>query len=517
MKGITVPLRTMPGARNAVLVTAIGAFVLAGVLICVPVSESQSTFSLVFTQVPYRPAAHTKPDGGLLLNTAPGNDSRIAALRPGGSPEILTPEFAAAADPSVSFDGRRILFAGKRSARDNWDVWEMDADGAKKRQITKNFGDCREPEYLATSSITPPEFDSKVRWITFTSDAAGSYQEGTSAPARSLYATNLEPVPGRDSVVWRTTFNLSSDFSPVVLRDGRVLFTSRQKFESEPEKYPLLAANWDGTGLNLFCGSGEGAQLKTMACEMPDRTLVFVESANPRDSGGQLARVSFKRPLHSYEHLSRGDGRYLYPHPVPGGKLLVSYSPGRDSYGIYYFDFAKGAPGEKVLADPKWDNLDAQPVAARPEPTGLISAVVDSLNWGHLHCLSVYDSDVPEVQRIPKGAVKRVRFLEGVPASRGGQRSTPGRSPQAHTRLMGEAPVEADGSFFVQVPADTPFVIQLLDDKGAILETMPRWIWVRRGTSRGCIGCHENKELAPENRVSDAILKAAPHILKPEE
>lgn len=279
----------------------------------------------------------------------------------------------------------------------------------------------------------------------------------------------------------------------------------------------MLAANWDGTGLNLFCGNSQGALLKTMACEMPDRTLVFVEAANLNDSGGQLARVSFRRPLHSYEALTRGGGRYLYPHPSPDGKLLVSYSSGRESYGTYFFNFEKGAPGEKVLNDPKWESLDAQPVVARPEPTGLISTVVDSLNWGHLHCLSVYDSDRPEVRQIKKGMVKKVRFIEGVPAPLSTQQTAPNKNLEIGTRLIGEAPVEPDGSFFVQVSADTPFVIQLLDDKGAVLQTMPRWIWVRRGTSRGCIGCHENKELAPENRVSDAVRRAEPHILSPKE
>jgi len=159
--------------------------------------------------------------------------------------------------------------------------------------------------------------------------------------------------------------------------------------------------------------------------------------------------------------------------------------------------------------------LDAQAVVPRPEPQGLISSVVDSLTWGQLHCLSVYESDLPEVGAIRKGDVKRVRFVEGVP----GSAMQPGRSPsqsipEAGTRLLGEAPVEADGSFFVEVPADTPFLIQLLNEGGKVLETMPRWMWVRRGTSRGCIGCHENKELAPENRVSDAVRKAVPWVLR---
>jgi hypothetical protein len=480
-----------------------------------PVTSSRSNCPIVFTQVPFIADLHGGRAGRFLLDGAAGQGSRIVFLAPHGSPEVLTPEFAAAADPSVSFDGQRILFSGKRTAQDKWEIWEMDTDGRNKRQITRDIGNCREPEYLARSSITPPEFEDKVRWITFTSDAAGSYEEGKTELTTSLYATNLEPIAGRGSVVRRSTFNLSSDFSPVVLQDGRILFTSRQNSAHSPEKFPLLAVNWDGSGLNLFCGSGQGTKFKTMACEMPDRTVVFVESADPKGSGGRLARVSFRRPLHSYEPLSRGTGLYLYPHPSDDGALVVSFSPGRESYGVYSFDFAKGMPGGQIFDDPKWEDLDAQAVVPRTEPQGLISAVVDSLSWGHLHCMSVYESDLPDVKAIRRGDVKRVRFVEGVPASAAQRGKPPSQStPDAETRLLGEAPVEPDGSFFAEVPADTPFLMQLLDESGKVLETMPRWIWVRRGTSRGCIGCHENKELAPENRVSDAVKKGKPWVLR---
>jgi hypothetical protein len=480
-----------------------------------PGISGQLNCSVVFTQVPFTAIRRGDQAGRSLLSGAADKESRIVIMAPRGSPAVLTTEFAAAADPSVSFDGKRILFSGKRKAQDKWDIWEMDVDGQNKRQITRDFGNCREPEYLARSSITPPDFGDKVRWITFISDAAGTCEEGKPELATSLYAANLEPIQGRGSVTRRSTFNLSSDFSPTVLQDGRVLFTSRQKCADSPERFPLLAANWDGTGLNLFCGADQGAYFKTMACEMPDRTLVFVESAHPTDSGGRLARVSFRRPLHSHEPLSRGTGLYLFPHPWPAGTLVVSYSSGKESYGVYLFDFAKGMPGERIFDDPKWEDLDAQAVAPRPEPQGLISSVVDSLPWGHLHCLSVYESDLPEVKAIRKGDVRRVRFVEGVAASATQPRSSSSLSaPDAGTRLLGEAPVEPDGSFFVEVPADTPFLIQLLDEQGKVLETMPRWMWVRRGTSRGCIGCHENKELAPENRVSDAVRKAVPFVLR---
>ena len=80
-------------------------------------------------------------------------------------------------------------------------------------------------------------------------------------------------------------------------------------------------------------------------------------------------------------------------------------------------------------------------------------------------------------------------------------------------RILGEAPVEQDGSFYVNVAGDVPFYLQTLDGQGRALQTMRAWIWVRKGDQRGCIGCHEDKELAPENRATDALVRAAPVTL----
>jgi hypothetical protein len=469
----------------------------------------------VLTQVPYKPGLHGGKPVGFLLNRAAVKGSRVCFLSASGVLTVLTPEFAAASDPSLSFDAKRIVFAGRRTLQETWNIWEMDIDGGHKRQVTRDFGNCREPEYLATSSITPPDFADRVRWVAFVSDAAGVYREGSTELATSLYATNTEPIQGRGAVTWRTTFNLSSDLSPTVLRDGRVLFTSMQLTARSPGagvRYPLLAANWDGSGLNVFAGDAEGGALRTMGGETPDRYLVFIESANPAAMGGRLARVSFRRPLRSYEPLSRGEGYYLYPRPLTDGRLIVSYTRGKESYGLYYFDPEKGGSGARLYDDPRWEDLDAQAVEPRPEPTGLISSVVEKLDWGELHCISVYDSDRPEMARVRRGDVKQVRLLTGDPAVAVGR--SPKIPPETRTRVLGVVPVEPDGSFFIRLPGDTPFYMELLDGQGKVLEAMTRWIWVRRGTSRGCIGCHENKELAPENRVSDAVRRAEPHDIR---
>ena len=65
---------------------------------------------------------------------------------------------------------------------------------------------------------------------------------------------------------------------------------------------------------------------------------------------------------------------------------------------------------------------------------------------------------------------------------------------------LGEAPVEKDGSFFVEVPANQPVRFDLLDAKGQVLRAEHSYIWARPGEQRGCAGCHSSKAVAPENR-----------------
>ncbi len=470
---------------------------------------------LILCQAPHRAPAK---GGAFAYRLPPIEGGRIVLLDRSGAVTLLTSEFVSSSDPSLSYDGKKVLFTGKRERHEPWNVWEMDIDGTNKRQLTSGFGNCIQPRYLAKSAITPPEFEDKVRWIAFVSDGAAQLDERGDGLSTALYAQSLEPIQSRGIVRRRCTFNLSSDFSPTVISDGRIVFTSHQPgVGGGPARgvYPLFVSNWDGTVVSIFVGGFEGGILKTMACETPDRRVVFVESAGETaDGSGQLAAISFKRPLHSHEVLSKGIGLYRAPLALPDGRLLVSYTNGRDSRGIYQFDFASGGAGRRIHSDPKWDDMQAVAVVERPEPQGLLSAVVDSEKTADLQCMNVYDSDLPNAAAIKKGEVKSVRFIEGepLPVSEGSGEGR-GVAVRSSRRILGEVPVEPDGSFYVRLPADTPFQVQTLDESGMVLQSQRGWIWVRRGTSRGCIGCHENKELAPENRATQALIKIQPHSL----
>ena len=470
--------------------------------------------ALVLTQEPAG-AWQASGKGGWPLRIAKPDGTRIVVLEPGKDIRVLSRGFASACDPCVSMDGKRVLFAGKKEAASPWDIQEIGIDGSDLRRITEGLGDCFEPEYLARGAIVAPDYKEKIRWIVFTSTAPGHTVEAGAERCTSLYVRSLEPIPGMGIVTWRTTYNLSSDFSPAVLSDGRVLFASWQDF---PGRWPagapgsggpqgrvqLFTVSWSGEDINLFYDEDAAAAVKCMACEGPDRSIIFIESdGSTADRSGSLARVLLKRPFKTREVLSRVPGRYRDPRLLPDGNLLVACAPEGKGYGLYIFDFAKGGPGAVVHDSTAWDDVDGMAIAERPEPLGRITMVNPKAKTASLTCLNVYDSDLPQVQAIPKGAAKRVLFIEGVP---GGSKDAPGGSPAA--RVLGEAPIEEDGSFLVQILPEVPFTLQILDAKGGILAAMRSWIWLQQGDERSCIGCHADRELAPENRVTEALLKA---------
>jgi hypothetical protein len=72
----------------------------------------------------------------------------------------------------------------------------------------------------------------------------------------------------------------------------------------------------------------------------------------------------------------------------------------------------------------------------------------------------------------------------------------------------GVVQVEKDGSFYLKVMSDIPFQIRTLDEKGNIINGPCSWLWLRPNERRGCVGCHQDPELVPENRVSLAVKKS---------
>ncbi|HPM80048.1 MAG TPA: hypothetical protein PLF81_05085 [Candidatus Anammoximicrobium sp.] len=474
---------------------------------------------IVVTQLPAGgPVAQDTPRSSDLLRDAYGEGGRLAVVDPDGTKRRLVESFHSACDPNVAFDGKRLLLAGKKTAQDNWNVYEIGVDGSGLRQITQGIGDCRCPSY---QSAFYQISDANEAWhqITFVCSRADELNETGTAPATALYSCRLD---GSD--VRRLTYNLSSDYDPYLMWDGRLVYASWQRRTLEHGllgRVILLSANLDGTDPEPVCVE-RGRRIKHMACDTAGGLIVFVEADRvPWDGAGLLSCVSTRRPLHTYRPITEpADGLFHSPSPLPDGTILVSRRPadGSGTHGVVRFD-PVSKQMQTVFDDPEFHDMQAKLVAPRAEPDGRSSPRSDDDPFGKLYCLSVYTNDFQDATWLPAGTVKTVRLLEGISRRADASAGASPRavlSPLAPRRILGEVPIGADGSFNVAVPANVPVELQLIDAGGLALRSCG-WVWTPNHFNQGCIGCHEDRELTPENFLVDALKQPTVVVAPPVE
>jgi hypothetical protein len=165
-----------------------------------------------------------------------------------------------------------------------------------------------------------------------------------------------------------------------------------------------------------------------------------------------------------------------------------------DTHGVYCLDPA-GGKLEKIFDSPDYHDVQAKIISPRPEPDGRSSVVTEKDPNGKLYCINVYINDLARPEWMPRGTAKRLRVIEGFRKA---------AMPIIQRRILGEIDIEQDGSFNIEIPANTPIELQMLDADGIALRSCG-WIWAKNHEPRGCIGCHEDGELTPENVLVDAV------------
>ncbi len=453
---------------------------------------------------------------------------KLSPPRPDGKLTVLTPEFYGADEPELSYDGTKIIFSGRRTPQDGWEIWEMDLDGKNKRQITRGMADACSPYYLPDGRI----IFSSTRHVAM--DPHKRRDEYDRDYARLVHRCDPD-----GSNVEQISFNLSSDSEFIVLSDGRVLFQSWQhhgmRFHTSGAS-ALFTMNPDGTEFIDFYGNHRGG-FRWKQRELPDGRIVYIESVfhhaygggalallTPGDPDDRKAMVNLTPDVRLYGPNTPG-GRYRDPYPTRDGRLLVCWSPPpcwsgyrnpegpKAQFGIYWFDIEARKRGAPVYNDPNYQALNPIYVEARPKPPIIPDHnIARHQNWGTLLCLNAYIGQTDKEAFIKPGQIKRVRIIEGfgveddndtfrtllpgIGFSSFGS-STNSISNFEQKRVVGEAPVASDGSFYVKVPADTVLHLQVLDENGMALQDALTWIWVRPGEHRTCVGCHERRSRPP--------------------
>jgi len=432
----------------------------------------------------------------------------------------------------VSYDGQKLIFAAcDDEAGTGFHICEINVDGTGSRQLTD--GNCNDvdPCYLPDGRIA------------FVSDRSGHQEYYHQERSRSVYV--MEPD---GSNIQRVTFNPNQDYDPLVLSDGRIAYTSYRFYGQDGSgdiynrgsdlnriETQLRAINPDGTGDTLVYGAMRGdfyVPLRPMpdslqdsgsnfqrggsyhigvsvswARELPDGRLVCVTPAGLSIVDPAADPLACEVPffpelvniaggeevyIHSHDELNP-IGRYTSPYPADEGRVFVSYAPwwdtGFDAYGIYLFDM-ETRETTLIYDDPQLSDVDPVALVTRPAPRRLEPDLADRSGkpTGTILCLSVFNSDLEWDRSV-------VRYVRVLGATLMGQITNANASFESH--VLGTLPLQRDGSFNVEVPADRPVRFQLLDADGNVVLHETAFNYVRGGETLSCLGCHEAKGTTP--------------------
>lgn len=157
------------------------------------------------------------------------------------------------------------------------------------------------------------------------------------------------------------------------------------------------------------------------------------------------------------------------------------------SFAVYRVAPEARALGEPIFDDPAWNEIEAVGVVPGPKPMGHVSAIKPKKPTGSILCLNAdFTRRSTNATETPTARAKFVRVLTA--------------AGQGQVQALGEVPLQEDGSFLVDVPADRAIGFQTLDADGRILRQLPPVIWVRPGENRSCLGCHEPPNRAARNQ-----------------
>ncbi len=398
--------------------------------------------------------------------------ARIIAFdpnKPDGRLKVLTEDYYSACSPEVSWDGKSLVFTAKQKQNDSWQIYEMNLGNYRTRKVTSSHENCIDPAHLPNGHLV----------FSILSD------KDTLKTGKPLFTCSTD---GSD--LRQITYNPVIYCASSVINDGRIL-SSENTSATDQQKNMLMVMRPDGTKAELFYQGPEGTMILSRAIETKDGKIVFIESLAGIQEGAGITSISYNRPLHSKVNLTSGiKGDFQSVFPLNSGKLMVSYrATDSDKYALYEYDPDTKVLGKSIYTNGEFNLTEAVMVGKHDRPKKLPSEVDKGVKTGLLLCqdINVLDS---------KFSVKSPILQKATAIEIMGKDSS-----------LGIFQVENDGSFYLKVSADEPFQIRTLDEKGDVFKTC-NWIYLRPNERRGCIGCHEDAEMVPENSLPLAVKKA---------
>jgi hypothetical protein len=404
-------------------------------------------------------------------------------------------------DCDLSYDGRTAVFSWRKNQNEGYHVWSIGVDGTGLRQLTNgqwhDYNACWLPDGgIAFLSTRSPQF--AYCWH---------------APVGILNRMNAD-----GSGVRQLSSNYLNDFTPAVLDDGRIIYT-RWEYVDRPAIpiQSLWTINPDGTGLIGYFGNRVLSPATFMeARSIPGSTKILCTmTGHNGPTRGAIGIVDRSRGVNAQEAIENitpdvpvpkvnegcgntdGTKQYSCPYPLDSMRFLCSVR------GAVLVRTLTGECQSVALPDP--DNgmqlFCPQPIRPRPRPPAIPSTLPPSSDeYATVFLQDVYNGLEPYVHR---GEVKTIRVVREMPKT---VRIDPSLrafgfqfpviscgATYAGKTVLGDVPVEADGSACFRVPAGMPIYFMALDAQGRAVQRMRSFTHFMPGEVQGCVGCHEHR------------------------
>jgi hypothetical protein len=394
----------------------------------------------------------------------------------------------------------------------------MDADGENRDQITFNASQDLQPTVLDNGDL-----------MFLRRDGVGPHDR------LSLYrvkpdGSDLELYYGYHTQDTGTEETPGVFAKPQELPDGRILVTLGPR-ETERLGGDLVAVN----GLD-FIAADQPTRANAGATGSGQESLV-ANDVDTRDGaisrGGEFSSAfplfdGSDRLLVSWSQCRLIDPATQANAPCTDALITAGAEAADPLYGLWIYDTRDGTQLPVKIPEEGLMYTDAVVLAPRSVPSAwspenvdpeLVKEVV-----GVLHIRSVYDRDgldaapgglaaISDPARTPTDNRERrfLRIVKNVPIPDDDVRDFDNSAfgvtaGQGMRDILGYVALEPDGSAKFKVPADVPFMVDLVDARGKrVGQRHQNWLQLRPGEFRECTGCHTaDSELAHGRRDAEA-------------
>jgi hypothetical protein len=455
-----------------------------------------------------------EPGGGVCVLEIPRAEGRLA---PGQArlTMLFDSRNGVARDPALSYDARTVWFGYRTTKKDYFHLWRMNVDGSDARQVTDGPFYDYYPCPLPDGGVGFMSTRCKERYLCWRPQAFVLFRmEADGSQIRPLSYANV------------------SEWSPTVMRDGRLLWTRSEYLDKGANfGHTLWAIHPDGSHPELIFGNNT-TNCYVNGREVPGTSeIVCTLISHGGDLNGPIALINPQQGRFNPKAITsitpdvppQYDMNWLRqscfrdPCPVSRDLFLCSHAPA-EQFGLYVID--RWGNRELLYFDPAMGSMAPMPLRPTPAPPVLsqtLAADETSSGQGQFVMADVYRGLEPKVKR---GQVKYLRVCQEVRADL--RQLAGGDYQQDHEQFLdwyatpvhkvsgpngwpsyvakgvvGLVPVEADGSASFFAPAGKVLYFQALDEHYNELQRMRSVVQLHAGETRGCIGCHEDRSSTP--------------------